>query len=319
MEDVRRDVAGDLRVLLQAAERVLVPALAERDVDPESVPVANELVAQVGPDAEQHLELVRLARQASVADEGGGAVEHAVVVRRDGDVGALVDQRLERVQEGDAHRLGVAVLDLGGLDVDPLADAGVVDAGHVGDRAAERGLQHRPDVRVTLAPKLAVDAQRVVRRRRVLHVDADEAAALRRVAGECLHVLLQEVVRQVQPERRRLDADVGVEPLALDRLEDVVIGLREGACLVGAVDLLAEHVDRRELALVVQLPHGRDRVVEACAGDVPRRDPLDDRARNGRQEADDRLVEERQSAGDSMRRRVPFGPLSAEPGDSPPS
>src|ERR671937_332488 len=57
LERVERDVAGDLRVLLQAPERVLVPLSSERNVDAQAVTLANELVADLGPNAEKHLEL----------------------------------------------------------------------------------------------------------------------------------------------------------------------------------------------------------------------------------------------------------------------
>ena len=55
---VRGDVARDLRVLLEPAERVLVPVRPEGDVDAESMTGANEVVAARGTHAEQHLELV---------------------------------------------------------------------------------------------------------------------------------------------------------------------------------------------------------------------------------------------------------------------
>ena len=51
--------------------------------------------------------------------------------------------------------------------------------------------------------------------------------------------------RRLEPERRRLDAQVRVEPLALDRGEqvDVQVGVLGG--LVSGRDLFAEQIERR--------------------------------------------------------------------------
>ena len=49
--------------------------------------------------------------------------------------------------------------------------------------------------------------------RRVLHVDPDEVAALRRVPHDPLEIGLAELVREVQAEPGELDADVRVELL----------------------------------------------------------------------------------------------------------
>ena len=64
---------------------------------------------------------------------------------------------------------------------------------------------------------------------------------------------MAELVAEVQAERGQLDADVRVEPLPLDRLEDVVVGADDLERLLAARDLLAEDVDRRHLPLRVQL------------------------------------------------------------------
>ena len=61
---VAGDVARDLRVLLQAPQRVLVPALAEGDVDAQPVAGGDELARPALPHAEQHLELVLERAQA---------------------------------------------------------------------------------------------------------------------------------------------------------------------------------------------------------------------------------------------------------------
>ena len=59
--------------------------------------------------------------------------------------------------------------------------------------------------------------------------------------------------------------------------------------LVG--DLLAEDVDRRELALLVQRADGCRSIGQVVARDVAGRDPAHDRTWHRRQEADDRVIE----------------------------
>ena len=104
-------------------------------------------------------------------------------------------------------------------------------------------------------PQLAVDPQRVVGRGGVLHVDPDEVAELGRVPDQALEVLAKELVTQVQPECGRLDADVRLERAALEGVDRLAVGAGDRAGLLRVGDLLAEHVERCELALGVQLEH----------------------------------------------------------------
>ena len=106
-----------------------------------------------------------------------------------------------------------------------------------------------PTLLEALGAQLAVQLERVRGRRRVLHVDPDEVAALGRVADDLEQVRAAELVREVEPERGQLDADVRVEALALDRLEDVVVGADDVLRLAPARRFLAEDVDRRHLPL----------------------------------------------------------------------
>ena len=50
-------------------------------------------------DAEEHLELVLVSSEAAALDERERLADQPVVVRRDPDIGADVEERLERVQE----------------------------------------------------------------------------------------------------------------------------------------------------------------------------------------------------------------------------
>ena len=139
--------------------------------------------------------------------------------------------------------------------------------------------------------ELAVQLERVRGRRRVLHVDPDEVAALGRVADDLEQVRAAELVREVEPERGQLDADVRVQALALDRLEDVVVGANDVLGLAPARRFLAEDVDRRHLPLGVELLHDPDGVRDRRPGDVAVRDPADERPRHCRQDADDGSIE----------------------------
>ena len=58
--EVAGNIAGDLRVLLQPPQRVLVPLAAVRDVDAELVTLGDDAIAELRPHAKQHLELVRV-------------------------------------------------------------------------------------------------------------------------------------------------------------------------------------------------------------------------------------------------------------------
>ena len=142
-----------------------------------------------------------------------------------------------------------------------------------------------------LVAQLAVQRERAVGRRRVLHVDPHEPAAGRGIDDDRLEVLAAEVVVELEPERRELDRDVRVELLVVEPREHVVVLTRDRARLVGARDLLAEHVDGRELPFRVQPSDDAHRVVERRPGDVARREPLDDGPRHSRQQPDDRAVE----------------------------
>jgi hypothetical protein len=117
------------------------------------------------------------------------------------------------------------------------------------------------------------------------------------VTHHVLEVLPAELVAQVQPQRRRLDADVRVEPAALERVDRLAVGAGDPAGLVRIRDLLAEDVEGRELALGIQLVHHQQRVIQLFAGDVALRDPPHDRLRHRRQQANDGGVDEGHTRG----------------------
>src|SRR6266550_1744193 len=162
---VRRDVARDLRVLLQAAERVAVPVLAERDVDPQAVPVPHELACRDFAHSEQHLELVLLERQPALRDESLALREQLLVMGRDRGVRAGLKQFVQAPDEVLAHLLVLLVGDQRRLDVDALDETDVrLKRGQVvdvSDRAAQGRLQDEADVLVPFRAELAVQLERV--------------------------------------------------------------------------------------------------------------------------------------------------------------
>src|SRR5204862_7892345 len=93
-DGIAGDVAGDARVLLQPAQRVRVPLAAERHVDTQLVPLRDELVAARRPHAQQHLELVFVAREAALGHEPPPLAEQPLVMRGDADVAPGSGQRL---------------------------------------------------------------------------------------------------------------------------------------------------------------------------------------------------------------------------------
>ena len=115
----------------------------------------------------------------------------------------------------------------------------------------------------------------------MLHVDPDEVASGGRVDNQRLEVRAARLGAELEPEARQLHRDVRVEPLALDPLERCVVGGCDLAGLGRRRDLLAEDVDGRGLALGVQPLHDANRIVERRPGDVRRREPAHDRARDG--------------------------------------
>ena len=148
-------------------------------------------------------------------------------MRRDADVRGRLEQRFQAVHEVLADRVELGVRDRPRLEVDALADANArLELGEVGDvveRPPQPGLEHDADVVEPRLAQLPVEPQRVVGRRRVLHVDPHEVAALGGVTNDGLEVPPAELVAELEPEPSELHRDVRVELVLADRLEDVVV------------------------------------------------------------------------------------------------
>ena len=89
-------------------------SVAVRDVHAQPVAGRDELVGPVRPHAEQHLELVPVGRQRRLADDAQRLADQVLVVRRDPDVRALRDERLETLHVARAHRVELLEGELGG-------------------------------------------------------------------------------------------------------------------------------------------------------------------------------------------------------------
>ncbi len=214
-------------------------------------------------------------------------------MRCDADERALRDELLEHEEVVRAHSLEFAIGDRRRLDVDPFAQPDVVDPLDVVDRPPQVRLHDDAEILVPELAQVAVQAEGAGRRRRVLHVDSDETLPRPGVFDDGLEVLATQVEVEVEPERGQLDRDVRVELVAVDPREQVVVLAGDRPRLVRAGDLLAEHVDGRQLPLPVQLIDDARGIVDRRARDVARREPLHHRSRDSRQETDDRAVEGR--------------------------
>ena len=183
------------------------------------------------------------------------------------------------------------------LEVDALAQADVRpqigERADIAEGALETGLQDDADVVVAAAAQLPVDlaasASCVVDSSMSMRTKLPLSAACSTTASAFSRQRSRSIV---SPSAVELDADVGVEPVPLDRIEDAVVLVDEGARLLGLVDVLAEDVDRGHLPLRVQLGDDAARVLERRPGDVAVRDLADDRLRNRRQQPDDGAIDD---------------------------
>src|SRR4029450_7340040 len=88
VERVRGDVACDLRILLEAPQRVAIPALAERDVDAQPMTIPYEPLRGEVAHSEQHLELVLVSRKPALGHEPLALGQQELVVSRNRGVRA---------------------------------------------------------------------------------------------------------------------------------------------------------------------------------------------------------------------------------------
>src|ERR1700709_2846299 len=118
-----QDMAGDLGVLAQAADRGGVPVVAVGDVDAHPVAGGDEDAAQLLVDPQEHLELVLVRLQPVAVDQRGGGGGEKLVVGGDADVSAAREELVEGLDVVVPDGVVPLPGDGARLDVDPLAEA----------------------------------------------------------------------------------------------------------------------------------------------------------------------------------------------------
>ena len=174
-------------------------------------------------------------------------------------------------------------------------------------RALETRLQDDADVLVPGIAEPAVERERVVDARRVLHVDPDEGAARRSVAHDALEQRPAELEVELQPEPGELDGDVRVEPARRrSRRARHRRPLRSPAPPRRCGSPRRARRSWRAYPAAFERDDRAARVVERRAGDVRRRDTSDDGAWDDGQRSGYGTVEE--AHGDAI---VALGPKAA--------
>src|ERR1035437_7842444 len=223
-QDVSRHEDEVRRTLGETAHEIWIPLRAERHVDAQPVALTRELLLEIAPHAVEHLEFETRALDPLLGGKRGRDRDDGGIVGRDAQIGRALHQRLHA---GDVVAVHVSLRrkgDVRGFEVRALAqpDAAVERdrALHVGQRAAERALQHDAD-RVRI-PRVEPFLEEVEGARRVgapLHVQPDESAAFLRAVEDRAHDRLAQVVTDVLPHRGELHRDVRVERVLRDGVE----------------------------------------------------------------------------------------------------
>ena len=97
---------------------------------------------------------------------------------------------------------------------------------------------------------------------------------------------------ELEPEGRQLDADVRAETVLVDRVERAPVGVAQADRLLAERHLLAEDVERRLLAVGVQLADDVACLGKRRPGDVAAREALHDLPRHRGERSDDRAVDD---------------------------
>src|SRR5258706_15269018 len=90
-----QDITDDLWIFLEPPDGILVPLFPERDIDSQSVAVAQDFLTQLRADAEEHLKLHLLFRNAKVPDQPVPRLHERSAVRRDTDAGGIPEHELQ--------------------------------------------------------------------------------------------------------------------------------------------------------------------------------------------------------------------------------
>ena len=231
------------------------------------------------------------------------ALEQLLVVRRDADVAPAVEQRVEAADEAarTCRRPGRRSPPARRRCPCRAARSGAAARGRrCRQRALEIRLEHDPDV-VAPAARGARGRARACRR--------CSSSPPCRCGRTCLGAAASSTsspssARQrsrssLRPSAGQLDADVRVEPVAVDRREHIVIGVGDRLRLVRPRHFLAETSTVASFPSAFSAATVRRASSSVAPGDVRRGEPLHDRPRDRGQQVDDRAVEEAHRARDS--------------------
>ena len=92
---------------------------------------------------------------------------------------------------------------------------------------------------------------------RALHVDPEEVVALLGALEQPIEIALAQRAIEIEPELRRLDRDVRVEPGRRDLVEHLEVVLRDLLGFLGVRQVLAEARQDRGDAVLLQLARRR--------------------------------------------------------------
>jgi hypothetical protein len=264
----------------EAAHEVGVPLRSEGNVDADAEALGGEFALEVAADAVEHLELEGGFGEVVLGDEAGELVDDGFVVggnaAEDGATQGGAD-----VGDEVLHQLDVVGVDSGlfgegvfgaffvGAFAEADADALVEKALGVGFGAVEVGLED--GAYAALQVRESVDAFGELEggfgERSAFHVDADEGVSVGGVLDHLGDDLLGERGREVHAHLGELDADVGVEVVGFDGVEELVVDGGGGAGGGLSGDALAEGVERDGDAFAVELLGGEEGLSDGHAGD----------------------------------------------------
>src|SRR6185312_5232115 len=121
------------------------------------MPRLDELVAPLLAHPEQHLQLVLERPELNPSDPSERLIDQPLVVRRDTDVAAGLEQRIEAEEEVRPYHLVVGERNRGGLEVDALAEADarsqIRKCLDVVERAPQARLENNAEVAVPVLTK----------------------------------------------------------------------------------------------------------------------------------------------------------------------
>src|SRR5215217_4722527 len=176
----------------EAAHEVVVPVRAIGGGDEDSVTGPSELDLVLWPHAVEHLKFEAVGANAVAPSEIDDMVDDLFIMSRDRGEAAVAQHAFRQLDVGAVDVRLARVGDARWLQIGPLHQPEIrrerQETLEIGRGAIEVRLQNGADVVMPIAPKAAIDPQRVVDPSRFLHVDADEVAMRCGVCDDVGHV-----------------------------------------------------------------------------------------------------------------------------------